>query len=52
MPGTMRLDEVGQHFDLELEHEEVDSVSGLMLTLLGRPPVVGDSVSANGCSSR
>ena len=44
VPGTMRLDEVGQEFDLDLEHEEVDSVSGLILTLLGRPPAVGDSV--------
>ena len=41
-PGTMRVDEVGQLFDLELEHEDVDSVSGLMLTLLGRPAAVGD----------
>ena len=44
VPGTMRVDEVGQEFDLDLEHEEVDSVSGLVLTLLGRPPVVGDTV--------
>ena len=44
VPGTMRIDEVGRHFDLDLEHEDVDSVSGLILTLLGRPPVVGDSV--------
>jgi len=44
VPGTMRLDEVGRHFDLDLEHEDVDSVSGLILTLLGRPPLVGDSV--------
>ena len=40
----MRIDEVGQEFDLELEHEDVDSVSGLVLTLLGRPPRVGDTV--------
>jgi CBS domain containing-hemolysin-like protein len=44
VPGTMRLDEVGQYFDLDLEHEDVDRVSGLILTLLGRPPVVGDCV--------
>ena len=44
VPGTMRLDELGQQFDLDLEHEDVDSVSGLVLTLLGRPPAVGDSV--------
>ncbi len=44
VPGTMRIDELGQQFDLDLEHEEVDSVSGLVLTLLGRTPAVGDSV--------
>jgi CBS domain containing-hemolysin-like protein len=42
--GTLRLDELGQEFDLDLEHEDVDSVSGLVLTLLGRPPRVGDVV--------
>jgi CBS domain containing-hemolysin-like protein len=44
VPGTMRLDEVGQLFDLDLAHEDVDSVSGLILTELGRPPKVGDRV--------
>jgi magnesium and cobalt exporter, CNNM family len=42
--GTMRIDEIGREFDLEIEHEDVDSVSGLILTLLGRPPKVGDTV--------
>ena len=42
--GTMRIDEVGQQFDIDLEHEDVDSVSGLILTLLGRTPALGDSV--------
>jgi CBS domain containing-hemolysin-like protein len=44
VPGTMRVDEVGKLFDLELEHEDVDSASGLVLTLLGRPAAVGDRV--------
>jgi CBS domain containing-hemolysin-like protein len=44
VPGTMRIDELGHEFHVDLEHEEVDSVSGLVLTLLGRPPRVGDSV--------
>lgn len=42
--GTVRLDELGQHFGLDLEHEEVESVSGLVLERLGRPPDVGDVV--------
>jgi CBS domain containing-hemolysin-like protein len=42
--GTMRIEEVGEEFDIELGHEEVDSVSGLVLTLLGRTPDVGDTV--------
>jgi CBS domain containing-hemolysin-like protein len=42
--GTVRLDEVGQEWDLDLEHEDVGSVSGLVLAQLGRTPVVGDVV--------
>jgi CBS domain containing-hemolysin-like protein len=44
VPGTLRLDELGQHFDLPIEHEDVDSVSGLVLAQLGRPPEIGDVV--------
>jgi CBS domain containing-hemolysin-like protein len=43
-PGTLRLDELGQHFDLPIEHEQVDSISGLVLALLGRPPLIGEVV--------
>ena len=42
--GTVRLDEVGQQWDLDLEHDDVDSVSGLVLARLGRTPVVGDVI--------
>jgi len=43
--GTVRLDELGQHFNIDLQHEEVDSLSGLVLARLDRPPVVGDVVA-------
>jgi len=42
--GTMRIEEVGEEFDIDLGHDDVDSVSGLVLMLLGRTPVIGDTV--------
>ncbi len=43
--GTVRLEEVGEFFERELEHDEVETVSGLILALLDRPPAVGDTVT-------
>ena len=42
------MDELDQHYDLELDREEVDTVGGLIMTLLGRVPEVGDMVSQDG----
>jgi CBS domain containing-hemolysin-like protein len=46
--GTVRLDELGQALGIPFEHEEVDSVSGLVLARLDRPPKVGDVVTYQG----
>ena len=43
--GTVRLDELGQALGEPIEHDEVESVSGLVMAALGRPPQVGDVVA-------
>jgi CBS domain containing-hemolysin-like protein len=43
--GTVRLNEVAEALDRELDHAHVTTVSGLVLLLLGRPAQVGDVVT-------
>lgn len=42
--GTVRLDDAGRALGVTLEHPDVQSVSGLVLTELGRPAAAGDVV--------
>lgn len=46
--GTVRLAELGERLAVDLEHEEVETVGGLVLSLLERPPNVGDRVTHEG----
>lgn len=42
--GTVRIGEVGEALGVELEHPDVDSVSGLVLAELGHLPTVGEII--------
>jgi CBS domain containing-hemolysin-like protein len=42
--GTVRVADAGEAIGAVIEHPDVESVSGLVLALLGRPPKVGDVV--------
>jgi CBS domain containing-hemolysin-like protein len=46
--GTTRIEQVGEALGMPLSHPRVDTVSGLVLTLLGRPASVGDCVEHAG----
>ena len=46
--GTVRLEELSDRLDIAIEYEDVTTVSGLVLALLGRPARVGDQVAYAG----
>jgi CBS domain containing-hemolysin-like protein len=46
--GTVRLKDAADALGGSLEYPDVQTISGLVLALLGRPAVVGDSVTCSG----
>ncbi|MDX9721721.1 MAG: hemolysin family protein [Myxococcota bacterium] len=42
--GTIHLDELAERTGIDIQSEHVDTLSGLVMSRLGRPPVLGDSV--------
>ena len=46
--GLTQIDEVNEHFGLELHDDYYDTIAGFVLGRLGRPAKVGDCVSAEG----
>ena len=46
--GTVRLKDAGDALGCSIDHPDVQSVSGLLLALLGRPAAVGDAVTWKG----
>lgn len=47
--GMVRLDELEEETGLELVREDVDTIGGLLMAELGRPPMVNDSLLLQGC---
>ncbi len=46
--GTVRLDELSDGLGRVIEHDEVETVSGLVLAKLGRAPLAGDRIEYGG----
>ena len=42
--GDLLISDVNEYLDLDLPEETADTLSGLVFSLLGRPPIVGDEV--------
>jgi CBS domain containing-hemolysin-like protein len=48
--GRIPITEVNEYFDLDLPHEDFDTIGGFVLGSLGRPPQPGDAVETDGVS--
>jgi len=50
--GRIPITEVNQYFNLDLPHEDFDTIGGYILGSLGRPPEAGDVVEAEDTTLR
>jgi CBS domain containing-hemolysin-like protein len=48
--GRIPITEVNEYFNLDLPHEDFDTIGGYVLGSLGRPPEPGDTVEADGAT--
>ena len=46
--GRIPITEVNEYFELDLPHEDFDTIGGYVLGSLGRPPEPGDTIEADG----
>ncbi len=50
--GRIPITEVNEYFEIDLPHEDFDTIGGFVLGSLGRPPEPGDVVEADGVTLR
>ena len=50
--GLMQIDEVNEHFGLQLRDDNYDTIAGFVLGQLGRMAAIGDAVEADGVKLR
>lgn len=50
--GTVRLDEIAEYVDLGEDHEDVETIGGLMISRVDLPPSQGDEIHINGITLR
>ena len=46
--GRLPVEELEEHFDIQIEREKFDSVGGLVFHLTGKIPATGDTIDGNG----
>lgn len=46
--GRLPVEELEEHFDIEIERDNFDSVGGLAFHLTGKIPAIGDVIEGNG----